>query len=238
MVTMSELVINIENIKKRIQDAALRVGRNPEKIKLVAVTKTVEIDVMKNSILEGISCVGENNVQEIERKYSSFDQIQYKNIEWHMIGHLQTNKVKYIIDKVHMIHSVDRYKLALEINKQAQKCNKIVDILVQVNISGEKSKFGVNSEECETVLREIALLKNLKVRGLMTMAPFSQESEQIRPVFQKLKHLSIDITDKNIDNIHMDYLSMGMTGDFEVAIEEGANIVRIGRGIFGKRIVQ
>ena len=238
MVTMSDLANNIQSIKKRIQDAAIRTGRTPKEVKLVAVTKTVEPDIIKEAIVHDILCVGENKVQEIERKYPSFDYDQYKHIAWHMIGNLQTNKVKYIIDKVSMIHSVDRYKLAAEINKQAQKINKVVDVLVQVNISGEQSKFGISPEKCEELVREISLLEHVKVRGLMTMAPFTKESEKARPVFQKLKHLSIDIIEKNIDNISMEYLSMGMTGDFEVAIEEGANIVRIGTGIFGKRIVQ
>ena len=230
---MAQLQDHICDVRSRISQAARKAGRGPEDITLVAVTKTVEADVINEAIRLGIKNIGENRVQEIRRKYEAIDHRQ--GGKWHLIGHLQTNKVKYIIDKVDLIHSVDSYRLAEEINKQAERSHKTMDILVQVNVSGEESKFGISAEQCHPLLTAIAPLPHIKVRGLMTMAPYADNPEQARPYFKRLKDLAIDIKTKKVDNINMDYLSMGMTGDFEVAIEEGANIVRIGTALFGKR---
>lgn len=232
MSDFNQLKRNIQEIQNRIARAAERSGRTFEDISLVAVTKTVEPDIINQAIQLGIHHIGENKVQEIMKKY---DMINSSGLKWHLIGHLQTNKVKYIIDKVDMIHSVDSYKLAVEIDKRAKKINKIMDILIQVNISGEESKYGIQPDECHAVIQDICKLPNVKVRGLMTIAPYTDDAETVRPYFRDLKKLFIDIAEKNYDNVSMDYLSMGMTGDFEVAIEEGANIVRIGTAIFGPR---
>ncbi len=230
---MTVLYSNIKNVKERIANAATRSGRKLEDITLIAVTKTMDVEIINQAIQFGVRDIGENRVQEIQKKY---DYVNNKEeMKWHLIGHLQTNKVKYIIDKVHLIHSVDSFKLASEINNQAAKHNKVMDILIQINVSGEESKFGLSSDEYYPKLLDIAKLPNVKVRGLMTIAPYATDSEEVRPIFRELNDLFIDIKDKNIDNISMDYLSMGMSGDFEVAIEEGANIVRVGTAIFGKR---
>ncbi|HEX2927680.1 MAG TPA: YggS family pyridoxal phosphate-dependent enzyme [Ruminiclostridium sp.] len=226
--TISE---NLNNIYFRIRTAAEKSGRKPEDIKLIAVTKTVEVERIRNVCEYGVPDFGENRVQELLEKYDKFDE----SIKWHLIGHLQTNKVKYIIDKVHMIHSVDSIDLAREIDSRAHKAGKKQNILLQVNVSGEESKFGIRPEEAEQYINIISQLKNISLRGLMTIAPLAENPEEIRPVFKKLYDIYIDIKSKKIDNVNMDYLSMGMSNDFEVAIEEGANIVRIGTGIFGKR---
>lgn len=229
---MNELEYNLKNIQRRIKEAAERVGRNPDEITLVAVTKTVEPVIINKAIELGVNHIGENRVQELSSKYNL---IQANEVNWHLIGHLQRNKVKYIIDKVNLIHSVDSLKLAEEINQRAKKNNKIMEVLVQVNVAREESKFGIFVEECVDFINKLSQLPYIKVKGLMTIAPHSPDPENVRPIFKELKKLSIDIKRKNYDNIDMDYLSMGMSGDFEVAIEEGSNIVRIGTGIFGHR---
>lgn len=222
---------NLENIKKRIADAALRTGRKPEDIGLVAVTKTVDVERIKKIIEYGVENIGENRVQELCDKYGSIGN----QCKWHLIGHLQTNKVKYIIDKVSLIHSLDSIELAREIQKRAHNANRIINVLVQVNVSGEESKYGLAVEQVENFIREISTFENIRVKGLMTIAPYVENPEDTRPVFRGLKKIFIDISKKNIDNIDMEYLSMGMSNDFEVAIEEGANLVRIGTALFGKR---
>ncbi|AEV68616.1 YggS family pyridoxal phosphate-dependent enzyme [Acetivibrio clariflavus] len=222
---------NLEIIRERIEKAAAKSGRKAEDIMLVAVSKTVEPEKIIKAIDEGITELGENRVQELVQKYDIIN----RDCNWHLIGHLQTNKVKYIIDKVKLIHSVDRYSLAAEINTRAQKIGKKVDILVQVNISGEQSKFGAAAQDALELIRKISELENLRVRGLMTIAPYTTNPEAVRYVFSGLRKLSIDIEKENINNINMEYLSMGMSNDFEVAIEEGANIVRIGTALFGER---
>ena len=179
----------------------------------------------------GILDYGENKVQELSDKY----EVLPKNIRWHMIGHLQRNKVKYIVGKVELIHSVDTYRLAEEINIQAKKQNVIVPILVEVNIAHEESKFGISAEDAILLVEEISKLENIRIKGLMTIAPYVENPEDNRLYFRKIKQLSVDITNKNIDNVFMEILSMGMTGDYEVAIEEGATMVRVGTGIFGAR---
>lgn len=223
---------NLDSVMERIEKAAQRSGRNARDIKLIAVTKTVEPEKILKTIDEGILDLGENRVQELTGKYDIID----RKCNWHLIGHLQTNKVKYIIDKVKLIHSVDRLELAQEINKRAQSHGITVDVLVQVNVSGEESKFGVALEEAREMVEKMSAFSNIRIRGFMTMAPFAENPESIRYVFSKLRDFSIDIRKENLDNNNMDILSMGMSNDFEVAIEEGSNMVRIGTALFGKRI--
>ena len=229
---MSEITQNIDEINARIARAAERSGRKKEDILLLAVTKTIDIPRIKQVVDYGLTQLGENKVQEIVDKYDTLGS----DVKWHLIGHLQTNKVKYIIDKVDLIHSVDSIKLAQEINKRAEQENKIMNILIEVNIAEEESKFGVKPEETENLIAEISQMKNICVKGLMTVAPFVENSEENRNYFSQMRQLLVDINAKNMNNVNMDVLSMGMTGDYEVAIEEGATIVRIGTGIFGKRI--
>ncbi len=223
---------NIDSLKKRIQATAEKSGREFDDITLIAVTKTVEVERIKTAIKQGIFNFGENRVQELLEKY---DIINVKS-NWHLIGHLQTNKVKYIVDKVSMIHSVDRLELAKEIQKHAERFNRIIDVLIQVNISGEDSKFGIKPDRAFDLIKDISLFENIKVKGLMTIAPNTENKEEIRNVFKGLKEIFIDIKKENIDNVSMEYLSMGMSGDFEIAIEEGANMIRVGSAIFGKRL--
>ena len=222
---------NIENIRKNIDAACKRSGRDPKDVLLLAVSKTVDVDRIKVAVDCGLNSLGENRVQEIMEKYEPMGE----NVKWHLIGHLQTNKVKYIIDKVELIHSVESIKLAEEINKQAKKHNLVMDVLVEVNMADEESKFGVKPEETESFIRELALMDNIRVRGLMTVAPNVENGEENRVYFRNMKQLLVDINAKNINKINMDILSMGMTGDYETAVEEGATIVRVGTGIFGKR---
>lgn len=222
---------NIENIRKNIDAACKRSGRDPKDVLLLAVSKTVDVDRIKVAVDCGLNSLGENRVQEIMEKYEPMGE----NVKWHLIGHLQTNKVKYIIDKVELIHSVESIKLAEEINKQAKKHNLVMDVLVEVNMADEESKFGVKPEETEGFIRELSLMDNIRVRGLMTVAPNVENGEENRVYFRNMKQLLVDINAKNINNINMDILSMGMTGDYETAVEEGATIVRVGTGIFGKR---
>jgi hypothetical protein len=222
---------NIEEVRRRVDIAAQRTGRNPEDIKIIAVTKTVSIEKINCAIDEGLNILGENRVQELCEKYDNVN----RDCKWDIIGHLQTNKVKYIVDKVNLIHSVDRLELVQEIQKRAEKAGRIIDILVQVNVAEEESKFGLSLYEVKSFLKKINKFDAVKVKGLMTIAPFLQNIEAVRPVFRELYKIFVDIREENIDNIDMKLLSMGMSNDFEAAIEEGANIVRIGTAIFGKR---
>jgi len=221
---------NLENVQKNIADAAKRAGRGDE-ITLIAVSKTKPVEMIKEAYDCGIRDFGENKVQEITEKYPKLPS----DIKWHLIGHLQTNKVKYIIDKVAMIHSVDSEKLAREISRQAVKSGVTVDILVEVNVAEEESKFGVSVTEAPALIETISTLPGIRVRGLMTVAPFVEDPELNRPVFSALRQLLVDIDAKNIDNVCMDCLSMGMSQDYETAVEEGATFVRVGTGIFGAR---
>lgn len=227
---MSALAQRLEEIKGRIKAAAEKSGREEKDVKLIAVTKTYSSDIINEAIGLGVTDIGENKVQEI---LSKFDDVL--PVKWHLIGHLQTNKVKYIIDKVSMIHSVDSLHLMDEINRQAEKHGVIMDILIQVNISGEESKFGISPERAESFLEHAAVLKNIKVRGLMTILPKNDNQMNNRLHFLNIRRLYLDISTKKYDNVCMDYLSMGMSGDFEVAIMEGSNMVRIGSAIFGER---
>lgn len=222
---------NIESIGKRVEKAALKSLRKVEDIKVIAVTKTVEPERIICAIDSGLCNLGENRVQELCKKYDIIN----RDCKWDLIGHLQTNKVKYIIDKVNMIHSVDRLDLALEIQKRAEKIQRVIKVLVQVNVSEEDSKSGIKTEEVREFIKNMSVYPNLKVSGLMTIAPYAEDPEDVRWVFKELNKIFIDIRKENIDNIDMKYLSMGMSNDFEVAIEEGANVVRIGTSIFGVR---
>lgn len=222
---------NYGKLRRRVREAAERACRNPEDVKIVAVSKTVEPERIMKAIECGITDFGENRVQELREKYDIINV----SCKWHLVGHLQTNKVKYIIDKVSLIHSLDRMGLAVEMQKRAEKAGRILDALVQVNVSGENTKFGINPRDAFVFMREVSKLGNIRIRGLMTIAPEAQNTEDIRWVFAALRKLLIDIKEENIDNINMDYLSMGMSNDFEVAIEEGANIIRIGTALFGRR---
>lgn len=222
---------NLANVEKNIEQACKNAGRSRDEVTLIAVSKTKPVEMLQEIYDENIRDFGENKVQEL---CSKMEQLP-SDIRWHMIGHLQRNKVKYIVGKVELIHSVDTYRLAEEINIQAKKQNVIVPILVEVNIAHEESKFGISAEDAILLVEEISKLENIRIKGLMTIAPYVENPEDNRLYFRKIKQLSVDITNKNIDNIFMEILSMGMTGDYMVAIEEGATMVRVGTGIFGER---
>ena len=221
----------LEEVRKNIEAACKRAGRDPKEVTLIAVSKTKPVPMLEEAYEAGARDFGENKVQEIMEKYEPMGP----GVHWHLIGHLQTNKVKYIIDKVDMIHSVESLRLAEEINKRAAAKDLVMDILVEVNMADEESKFGVKPEEVEAFLHDLSQFPNIRVRGLMTVAPFVENPEENRVYFRKMRELLVDMNGKKIDNINMDMLSMGMTGDYEVAIEEGATIVRVGTGIFGER---
>jgi len=229
--TDSEIMRNLDNVMLRVRAAAERSGRSMEDIKVIAVTKTVDVARINDVYEYGLRDMGENRVQELLEKYDKLPS----DIKWHLIGHLQTNKVKYIADKVEMIHSVDSIELAKEIDKRAARLQRKVNILLQVNVSGEETKFGISPDQVDEYISELSRMENISIKGLMTIAPYAQDPQDVRPVFRKLYNIYIDIKSKRYDNVSMDYLSMGMSNDFEVAIEEGANIVRIGTSIFGKR---
>ncbi len=222
---------NIKEVKKRIRAACTRCHRVEEEITLIDVTKTKPIAMLQEAYDAGERNFGENKVQELCEKY----EIMPKDIKWHMIGHLQRNKVKYIVDKVELIHSVDSYRLAEQIDLEAKKKNVVVNILVEVNVAQEDTKFGLKTQEVMNLVENIAKLSSIRIKGLMTVAPFTDNAEENRSYFKKMRQLCVDINAKNIDNVSMDVLSMGMTGDYEVAIEEGATMVRVGTGIFGER---
>jgi len=226
-------VINdrLEFVKRKISEAAEKSGRKAEDIKLIAVTKTYSPDIINEAIDCGVTDIGENKVQEVIEKYE-----HVKDVRWHLIGHLQTNKVKYIIDKVCMIHSVDSVKLADEIERQAKlKGVPGIDVLIQVNISGEETKSGIHPEELDDILEHCEKLERVKVKGLMTILPKYCEDVTRTLIFNDINALFVDKSKKTYHNVSMDYLSMGMSGDFEAAIEGGSNMVRIGSLIFGER---
>ena len=221
---------NLKEIEEKITKAAEISGRKREDVLLLAVSKTVDVPRIKEAVNLGLVDLGENKPQEINWKY---DEIE--NVRWHQIGHLQTNKVKYIIDKVCLIHSLDSVKLCEEIQKRAEAKGITMDVLVEINIAGEEAKHGVPPEKAEELVLEASKFKNIRVKGLMTVAPFVENPEENRKYFKEMYKLFIDIKDKNYDNVDMEYLSMGMTNDYEIAIQEGANIVRIGTGLFSAR---
>ncbi|MEI3266509.1 MAG: YggS family pyridoxal phosphate-dependent enzyme [Frisingicoccus sp.] len=223
---------NVAEVEARIQAACKRAGRRREEVTLIAVSKTKPVSDIYEVIETGIKDYGENKVQEMCDKM----EIIQEPLNWHMIGHLQRNKVKYIVDKAKLIHSVDSLRLAQQISQEAIKKEVEVDILIEVNVAEEASKFGLSTEEVIQMIEAIAKLPAVHIKGLMTVAPFTDNPEDNRPYFRNLKQLAVDIDGKNIDNVTMSVLSMGMTGDYEVAIEEGATMVRVGTGIFGARI--
>ena len=222
---------NYLKIKRDVENTALGANRALKDVTLIAVGKTKPLEMLQEAYDFGARDFGENKVQELCGKYDSMP----KDIRWHLIGHLQTNKVKYAVGRAFMIHSVDSQKLAEAISKEAVKQNVSVNILIEVNVAGEDTKFGVAPADCESLIRSIADLPGINICGLMTVAPFTEDAEENRSVFIKLRELSVDIKSKNIDNVSMDCLSMGMSGDYRVAIEEGATYVRVGTSIFGER---
>ena len=222
---------NLAEVEKNISRACLKSGRSREEVTLIAVSKTKPVHMLQEAYDLGIRTFGENKVQELTEKYDALPS----DIQWHLIGHLQRNKVKYIIDKAALIHSVDSLRLAETIEKEAQKHDLTANVLIEVNVAKEESKFGVLPEELDSFVDKIAQFSHIRVKGLMTIAPFTENPEENRPFFAGLRKLSVDIAAKNIDNITMSILSMGMTGDYQVAIEEGATMVRVGTGIFGAR---
>ena len=231
MIQDNLIAVNFTKVKENILSACKQANRNPEEVTLIAVSKTKPLEMLQEAYKAGAWDFGENKVQELLDKIPQLPE----DIRWHMIGHLQRNKVKYIVDKVFLIHSVDSLRLAEEISIQALKKNVEVNILIEVNVAREESKFGATTEEAIALVEEIAKLPGIHIKGLMTIAPFVEDSALNREYFQKLKQLSVDISRKNIDNVSMSILSMGMTGDYTVAVEEGATHVRVGTGIFGER---
>jgi hypothetical protein len=228
ILSVKENLRHVENVISKACDEAKR-DRND--VTLVAVSKTKPVEMIKEAYDCGCRDFGENKVQEILDKYDFLPD----DIRWHMIGHLQRNKVKYIVDKVYMIHSVDSYRLAEEISREAVKKDVDVKILIEVNVANEETKFGLDSDSVIDLVRKISVLPNVCIKGLMTVAPFVENAEENRQYFQKLRKLAVDIKAENIDNVDMGILSMGMTGDYPVAISEGATLVRVGTGIFGAR---
>ena len=223
---------NLEEVEEKIAKACERAGRAREEVTLIAVSKTKPVEMLQEIYDEGIRDFGENKVQELTEKY----EVMPKDMKWHMIGHLQRNKVKYIVDKVALIHSVDSLRLAETIENEAAKHNVTVPILIEVNVAQEESKFGLKTEEVLSLVESMAALPHINIKGLMTIAPYVEDPEENRGIFRQLKKLSVDIAAKNINNVNMSVLSMGMTGDYQVAIEEGATMVRVGTGIFGARL--
>lgn len=222
---------NLSKVEKKIKDACERSGRDSKEVTLIAVSKTKPVEMIEEAIAAGKREFGENKAQEMKEK----SEILPDNLTWHFIGHLQTNKVKYVVGRAALIHSVDSLHLAEAIEKESAKKGVISQILIEVNVAQEDSKFGLKLEETEQLIREIAILPHVHINGLMTIAPFVENPEENREIFRQLRKLSVDINRKNIDNIDMNVLSMGMTNDYEVAVEEGATHVRVGTGIFGER---
>ena len=226
------LKTNLLQITDRIAEVAGRCHRDPQSVRLVAVSKTVPAERVKAAVEAGVTLLGENYIQEAREKYnrlSAFD------ISWHFIGHLQSNKAKYAVKLFDLIHSVDSYKLAEALNNQAEKIAKTQEILIQVNIAKEATKSGITHEQTEQLIRKVSALPHVRVLGLMTMPPFFDAPEKARPFFRSLRELLETLNQKHIPNVHLKELSMGMSGDYEVAIEEGATLVRIGTAIFGSR---
>jgi pyridoxal phosphate enzyme (YggS family) len=222
---------NLKTVQDRIAAAARRAGRDPASVRLVTVTKTIDAERIREAVAAGASVLGENRVQEAREKIASLGPIA----SWHLIGRLQANKAKYAVTLFYLIHSVDSLALAKEIDRQAARHDKVQDVLIEVNIAGEASKAGVEANAVMGLVRDLSMLKNIRVQGLMTMPPFSEDPEASRPFFRKLRELAADIAKEQVPGVVMKELSMGMSGDFEVAVEEGATLVRVGTAIFGGR---
>lgn len=225
------LTENLKKVEQNIREACKKANRAREEITLIAVSKTKPVSMLNEVYGLGVRDFGENKVQELSEKYPQLPQ----DINWHLIGHLQTNKVKHVIGKATLIHSVDSVRLAEAIEKEAEKKDCIVPILIEVNVAEEESKFGFKVDEVLSAVETIATFPHVRIKGLMTIAPFVENPEENRSIFARLQKLSVDIRSKNIDNVSVDILSMGMTNDYQVAIEEGATMVRVGTGIFGAR---
>ena len=226
------LIDQYNQVKRNVEEACRRAGRDPREVTIIAVSNTKPLSMIEELRKDKVMDFGENKVQELKEKY---EQISWP-VRWHLIGHLQTNKVKYIVDKAALIHSVDSVKLAKQIDKEAAKRDiKEVPILIQVNFAEEDTKFGFNASEVMEMVEEISTLPHVKIKGLMQIAPFVENPEENRVYFAAMKQLSVDIKEKNFDNVDMSILSMGMTNDYEIAVEEGSTMVRVGTGIFGER---
>lgn len=223
---------NLKTVHARIDAAARRAGRDASEVTLIAVSKTKPVPALMSAYGLGERAFGENRVQELCTKIPALPA----DTKWHMIGHLQTNKVRQVVGRVELIHSLDNLRLAAAIQREAEKQDVICRVLLEVNIAGEESKYGLTAQQAEPFAREMAKFDRIRVCGLMTVAPFTENPEENRKYFRQIRQLAVDIRDKNIDNIDMGILSMGMTGDYEVAIEEGATMVRVGTGIFGERV--
>ncbi len=223
---------NVLKVRERVRKACERAGRDPQTVHLIAVTKTFSGEKIQEVVAAGIEDIGENFVQELRAKHTELINLP---IRWHFVGHLQSNKVKYITDFIHLIHSVDHRSVAEELVRRGAKTGRVIDVLVEVNTSGEKTKYGVPPETCLEFVKSIANLKNVRVKGLMTIGPFLPNPEDSRPAFRTLRNLRDEVMKAEIENVGMNELSMGMTSDFEVAIEEGATMIRIGTAIFGPR---
>jgi pyridoxal phosphate enzyme (YggS family) len=228
----SRIAENVRYVRERIARACERSSKDPENVRLIAVTKTFDAARVGEAVESGISDIGENFVQELLEKR---EEINNPVIQWHFVGHLQSNKVRFIADFVHLIHSVDRRSVAEEIDKRGAKIGRVIEALVEVNTTGEQTKFGVKPEETVGFIKSIAHLRNLRIKGLMTIGPFLPSPEDSRPAFRTLRALSDEVRTEEIENVEMTDLSMGMTHDFEVAIEEGATMIRLGTAIFGPR---
>jgi len=228
----NNLINAINNVKQNIREAALKAGRRPEDILLLGVTKTVDVETMQKAYDLGITHFGENRVQEYLKK----SDIINRECHWHIIGRLQTNKVKYLDQRITLIHSLDRMELAEALQMRGQKINYVFPVLIQVNVSGEDTKARISPDDLKNFVLEISKMDNIKVKGLMTIAPYTEDPEEVRYIFKKIKQLAIDIEREKVENISMTELSMGMSGDYKVAIEEGSTIVRIGSALFGERV--
>lgn len=228
----SSIAQAIAEVQEKIRKACERVGRDEKEVTLIAVSKTMPVSDLREAMAAGMVEFGENRPQELRDKQAEITE----PLHWHMIGGLQTNKLKYVVGKTVLIHSVDSLHLAEAIEEESVKRGVISDILIELNIAGEISKGGVSPDELETLVRQVSTLQHIRIRGLMTVAPYTENAEENRVFFRKMKQLMVDINSKNIDNVYMDELSMGMTGDYEIAVEEGATLVRVGTGIFGHRV--
>jgi pyridoxal phosphate enzyme (YggS family) len=223
---------NVQKVQERIRKACERAGRDAQSVRLIAVTKTFGVEKIREAVEAGIRDVGENFVQELRKKRQALND---QSIRWHFVGHLQSNKVRYIADYIYLIHSLDHRSVAEEVDKRGARSGRPINVLVEVNTSGEKTKFGVLPESTAEFLKSIAGFRNLRVKGLMTIGPFLPNPEDSRPAFRTLRELRDEVAKAGIENVEMTELSMGMTNDFEVAIEEGATMIRIGTAIFGPR---
>ncbi len=222
----------VADVSSKIAAACKRVGRDPQEVTLIAVSKTMPVEAIREAMACGTVDFGENRPQELRDKQAEIKE----SLRWHMIGALQTNKLKYVIGKTTLIHSVDSVHLAEAIEEMSAKKELVTEVLLEINIAGEDTKHGIAPEDLECLVREVAQFSHIKIRGLMTVAPYTEDAEENRVYFRKMKQLMVDINSKNIDNVYMDVLSMGMTGDYEIAVEEGATLVRVGTGIFGHRV--